>query len=297
MPVLAVLAIVVAACDGSGPDDREPSPSASASPSPVPVTASPTATPDCSSAGSPIQVVDVVTAEATVVARGAQPLWSPDGERIAFIGPDATDCEKLWSLYSVDLATGAKRIIADDSTGWSSWSPDGRTIVSASWEGQAPDIEGRIELIDFETGSMTVLFRGRRVMAPHWSASGERLAFGGEDDHGTWSARVIGTTTGIAVAEFAAEGERRIGWVRLSPDGGNLAFVEIEEDFKGNSIRQWLYVGPVAGEPASVLETDWFFRTPAWSSDGSLVAVVADNGLDFDLYTMAADGSGSQIIA
>ncbi len=295
--IVGAAVIVLVACGGSGSDGGEPSPSAAESPTLATVTASPSATRPCSFAPQlDIRVVDVATAEVTTVAPGHATSWSPDGERIAFIGTDS-DCVEDWGIVVLNLATGATNVISDETAGIFRWSPDGRDIAFAAYEGDYPDVEGRIELVDVATGRSSELFRGGRVTALDWSADGGRLVFAWEGDDGTWAARVIDATTGVTVAEIKSEEERRIGGTVLSPAGGDIAFVTFEEDIKGNRIKSYLYVGPVDGESLMVLNTEMVLSAPAWSSDGATVAVSGADVQEFRLYTVGADGSGLQYVA
>jgi Tol biopolymer transport system component len=58
------------------------------------------------------------------------PSFSPDGERIAFMGHDGAD----YDIYVAVLETGAARRLTDapGSDGWPAWSPDGSTIAFTS---------------------------------------------------------------------------------------------------------------------------------------------------------------------
>lgn len=106
-----------------------------------------------------------------------RPMWSRDGSSIFIAaGYYAGRIEPVWRAlaYRVDVATGAAELLNDelmDEPRALEFSPDGtRGLYSDAYAGD-------LTLVEFATGSRTVLGRG---YAPRWSKDGRRIAFTGE---------------------------------------------------------------------------------------------------------------------
>jgi TolB protein len=104
-----------------------------------------------------------------------QPVWSPDGTRIAFVcrWPITTDL----CVVNAD-GSGLVRLTNDAAADLHpAWSPSGNTIAFARQSGELADpTTGQIVLIDVATRAITVLTGGTE---PTWSPDGSRLAFAG----------------------------------------------------------------------------------------------------------------------
>ncbi|HEX9703654.1 MAG TPA: BamA/TamA family outer membrane protein [Gemmatimonadales bacterium] len=131
------------------------------------------------------------------------PTWSPDGQRLAFIGFDGG----LSDLYIVNRdGTELKRLTHDRYGDLQpTWSPDGKTIAFATDRGPETDFEVlrygnmRIALYDVATGAIRVLDKmdeGKNIN-PVWSPDGGALAF-------------ISDRTGISNLYLYDVGEREI---------------------------------------------------------------------------------------
>lgn len=76
--------------------------------------------------------IDGEDAERLVAGDNAEPTWSPEGKRIAFVrDPEEISAGECWSgdLVVIDAAGGDERLIAEESSA-PEWSTDGKRLAS-----------------------------------------------------------------------------------------------------------------------------------------------------------------------
>jgi dipeptidyl aminopeptidase/acylaminoacyl peptidase len=182
---------------------------------------------------------------------GAEPAWSPDGRRLAYVAPGSGGAS---DLHVVDAdGTHAGRITWTDSVDETSpsWSPDGRRLVversgtivavraDGAWErllasGWEPAWSPRGRGVAFTNGEDVYLVpvnggRPRRLTsragpqtAPAWAPDGRRLAFVSEES-GAADVHVLDLRSG-RVTPLTADGAVD-GSPTFSADGKNVLFV------------------------------------------------------------------------
>ena len=116
------------------------------------------------------------------------PVWSPDGERIAFgLGRynEGTRVGALSHVAVINADGSGLRLLTEKTPGnhgFPSWSPDGRRIVYRSTNG---DAKGLV-IIDVASGDTTALPSGTWTDTfPAWSPRGDRILFTSDRD-GDW---------------------------------------------------------------------------------------------------------------
>ncbi|HEY9229065.1 MAG TPA: hypothetical protein VIP11_20605 [Gemmatimonadaceae bacterium] len=217
-----------------------------------------------------------------------QPSASTDGKWIVYLGPGlGDDPQDIW----IARADGSDRRRIEMIPGFEfqpSLSPDGSRIAYVKY--LESDGITHLWVINADgTGerALTVSLPGVTVAhaSPAWSPDGSKLAYAaGTPGHlGLWIANADGSApmqlTQSAVTDFDPT------W---SPDGKRIAFARTLSPAIGDIV-----VIDVATKQERALGFARNNRWATWSPDGSKIAFSSnmDGGSDFELYTVAPDGS------
>jgi TolB protein len=174
------------------------------------------------------------------LVQGAQPAWSPDGSRLAFVRPSAT----LESgIYVVNADGSGERLLSRLVAATPAWSPDGARIAFS---------DGRdLYTVRADGTGVEQLTEGpANDTAPAWLPNGTRIAF--ERDGGLW------------VMDADGGNERALGLrghtPRFSRDGTLIAF---EREGVISVIR-----ADGTGPEQAVSPPERWSYSPAWAPDG-----------------------------
>jgi len=174
----------------------------------------------------------------------AEPVWSPDGDRIAFIGLGS---DAVRNIYVVDVATGRSRRVTDETRDvWSpEWSPDGRSILfNITVSGPEFDTadgafllnspSNQLRVVDLGSRDSRVVFGGRHVKAYDATWTPEGISFiRGRGLSPTRAERVDlvvlahGSPNPEQLIRIPVRGDEWAATLEASPDGSTIAFVRV----------------------------------------------------------------------
>lgn len=177
-------------------------------------------------------VIDVETKQVDEVAGGdfqvADPQWSPDGGRIAYVTtptPKADD-GSLTDVWVVDVATKARRRVIDNDGPDQAprWSPDGSRLAVLTRPGSTGLLgQLRLATVDANGGTLQEVARDFLYQPgpASWSADGSTLYFTAST---RTSSQVFSVPAAGGTPVAVSTGDAVLGGFTLSPSTGVAAF-------------------------------------------------------------------------
>jgi WD40 repeat protein/PKD repeat protein len=213
------------------------------------------------------------------------PIWSPDGQRVAF-GKCAGGCEVFFSeVWAIKTDGSGLEQLTQGGGFPGAWSPDGTRIAFVS----ARDGDDEVFTMNADGSEVTQVTHndGIRDFPTAWSPDGQQILFQSDrdGDEELYVMSVDGSgVTRLTNSPGRDEGDRA-GW---SPDGTRIVF---SSDRDGGRLHVFV-MNADGGGVTQLTSGDFVDDDPVWSPDGQHIAFHSTRDGDEEIFVMNADGSG-----
>ena len=211
------------------------------------------------------------------LTKGAQPIWSPNGKRIAYLIEEE-------NIYLINQDGQEKLKVVENIEGtysrrYFSWSPDSKEIVFVK--------DGSIWVINTDRSNLIRIIKGNDIISPVFSPDGNKIAYF-EKENGQECFRVI-NRDGSGKTTLAKDYFDRPLTLNWSPNGKKIVY---ETDDNGGQI----YVVDADGTNNFLLDSG--FAGPAiFLPDGKKIAYIRSfSGADNRLFVINPDGTNKKEI-
>ena len=218
----------------------------------------------------------------------SQPVWSPDGTRVAFVRtelPPCTPCQ--WAVYADGTGEIPSAGPTSDQLASPTWAPSGQKIAftrlaSGQWDIWTVNTD--------RTDLRQITDTPAREGSLTWSPAGDRIAFD-QDENGIFSVDPDGTDRETIIPSESSPLGPRPAHPDFSPDGTAIAYQEISDcggtvagvlktrklDGSGGTA---VYGDPCAGGP---------YDPPSWTPGGARIF-----SSDGTIFGVGVDGTNPQ---
>jgi len=249
--------------------------------------------------GGDIFTVDPSTGRSTPIVTGlamdVRPVWSRDGAAIAFAR--ATLAGQLDRELIVADASGGHPVAVVPSPGvWLvdfAFSPNGRQILYTA--GPPGNLELWVVNTD-GTGRRSLGVGPTNIDAWWRPPTGAEIVFAGGAKAGEYGIFAVDVLTGAKRTIVAPSSAAELGWVRISPDGGRIAYSVAADVSERNTYEVHVIRADGTGDVVIPKPPGATFQdAPEWSNDGTRLAIVrgfSTRDQEIAMAAVPADGSG-----
>jgi len=243
--------------------------------------------------------VSQLTHAAADLELNAQPVFRPDGKRLAFVS-SRDDVDHNWNVFTMDL-TGRNQINLTADGGVEdtepAWSPDGTRLA---WRR-----DWNIWVMNADGSGKTQLTTGLTARTPQWSPDGQWINFIAFPPGETHYVDVYIVSAGGGSPLNLTDSPRNDLQASWSPDSRYLAFeTDRHSVFTGTQVitPNWeIYTVDISATLQTRLTDDPDQdHAAAWSPDGAHIAWASDRGAeqyDFRLWLMTSAGGDQHLVA
>jgi Tol biopolymer transport system component len=201
----------------------------------------------------------------------AAPMWSPDGNRLAWVKlrKDPFELGRIEAVVIRDLATGRERDLTPQAAAHlrpsPSWLAGGNSLLLATWEEQSGSTLYKVDIV---TGSASKL-RGEfknPLLLPSWSPDGSKVY----RPDGS-SIYVLDSATGEEKLLFKDPTAYRVREITPSPDGTSIAYVALPPPAASYGPNNYIKILDIAsGQTRELVQVRpaWWRRMMTWTPDG-----------------------------
>ena len=222
-----------------------------------------------------------ITQLTTDPANDVMPVFSPDGQQVAF----ASDRGGNWDIYLMDVRGGQAMQLTNDPTDeiHPSFSHDGSKLVYSSFSSTS----GQWEMVIVDVANPATRKYVGHGLFPTWSPTEDKVLFQRARERGTrwfsvWTMEIVDGDAG-PMTEIAASANAAVITPDWSPDGKRVVFCTVIDPGADEHIRPaqadvWVMNADGTGR-ARLTGGRFANLQPAWSPEGS-VFFVSDRSAD-----------------
>lgn len=215
------------------------------------------------------------------------PVWSPDGQWIAFVSQRDGNRE----IYVMDSAgQNPVNLTQHPSDDWTpAWSPDGNRLAFSSirtggWEIYLMDTACLDQPESCPNSLTQITANGTGNIIPAWSPDGGRIAYSGKVA-GNWDIYTM-APDGSNPQPITTNPANDLAPI-WSPDGTRLAF----ESNRDGNVEIYVIQADGSGQPRNITDLAWANdHGPTWSPDGQRLVFYSNREGNWDIFSTTLDG-------